>query len=84
MESFNFLEKIPSTYHHLKSIQNIFLQCYFDSNDTQKSLEELIENEKQTTNNNFHLDFGVIYSWNNNFRLGLHLTSPFVAFYWKF
>jgi len=45
VESFNFLEKIPSTYHHLKSIQNIFLQCYFDSNDTQKSLEELIENE---------------------------------------
>ena len=45
VESFNLLEKIPSTYHHLKSIQNIFLQCYFDSNDTQKSLEELIENE---------------------------------------
>ena len=44
-ESFNFLEKIPSTYHHLKSIQNIFLQCYFDTNDTQKFLEELIENE---------------------------------------
>ena len=48
------------------------------------TISELIENEKQTTNNNFHLDFGVIYSWNNNFRVGLHLTSPFVAFYWKF
>ena len=45
VESFKFLEKIPSPYHHLKNIQNIFLQCYFDSNDTQKSLEELIENE---------------------------------------
>ena len=43
-DSFKFLEKIPSPYHHLKSIQNIFLQCYFDSNSTQKSLEELIEN----------------------------------------
>ena len=48
------------------------------------TISELIENEKQTINNNFHLDFGVIYSWNNNFRVGLHLTSPFVAFYWKF
>jgi len=45
VESFKFLEKIPSPYHHLKNIQNIFLQCYFDSNNTQKSLEELIENE---------------------------------------
>ena len=49
VESFKFLEKIPSPYHHLKSIQNIFLQCYFDTNNTQKSLEELIEN----TNYNF-------------------------------
>ena len=45
VESFKFIERIPRPYHHLKSIQNIFLQCYFDSNNTQKSLEELIENE---------------------------------------
>jgi len=49
VESFKFLEKIPRSYNHLKSIQNIFLQCYFDSNNTQKLLEELIEN----TNYNF-------------------------------
>jgi len=45
MESFKFIEKIPSPYHHFKSMQNIFLQCYFDSNYTQSSLEELIQNE---------------------------------------
>ena len=28
--SFKFLEKIPNSYHQLKKIQNIFLQCYFD------------------------------------------------------
>lgn len=44
-ESFKFLDKIPNTYHQLKRTQNIFLQCYFDANDTQKSLEELIEDE---------------------------------------
>ena len=42
--SFEFLEKIPRPYNHLKSTQNIFLPCYFDSNNTQKSLEELISN----------------------------------------
>ena len=45
VESFKFLEKIPRPYNHLKNTQNIFLQCYFDVSDTQKSLEELIENE---------------------------------------
>ena len=44
-ESFEILEKIPNAYHHLKRTQNIFLQCYFDVNTTQKSFEEIIENE---------------------------------------
>ena len=43
--SFKFLEKVPSPYHHIQKTQEIFLQCYFNLNDTQKSLEELIENE---------------------------------------
>ena len=42
-ESFQFLEKIPKPYYHLKRIQNIFLQCYFDASETQQSLEELIQ-----------------------------------------
>ena len=44
-ESFKFLEEISNPYNNLKKTQNIFLQCYFDDNETQKSLEELIENE---------------------------------------
>ena len=43
--TFKFLEKIPNTYNRLKSTQNIFLQCYFDLNNTKKSLEELIKNK---------------------------------------
>ena len=45
------------------------------------TLAELIDGEDLT---DIHLDFGFIYALNNNFRLGLHLTSPFVGFYWKF
>jgi tetratricopeptide (TPR) repeat protein len=44
-ESSNYLEKIPKPYQHLKKIQNIFLQCYFDNFQTQKALEELIDDE---------------------------------------
>ena len=41
-DSFIFLEKIPGPYGHLKSIQNIFLSCYFDIDDTKELLENLI------------------------------------------
>ena len=44
-ESFKFLEKIPNQYHRLKETQSVFLHCYFDLNKTQKSFEELIEDE---------------------------------------
>ena len=44
-DSFKLLEKIPNPYNHLKRTQNIFLQCYFDDNRTQKSLEDLIVDE---------------------------------------
>jgi len=44
-DSLNFLNKVPKPYQHLTKIQNIFLQCYFDSPKTQKSFEELIKNE---------------------------------------
>ncbi len=45
------------------------------------TISELFYNEEQT---DFHIDFGFIYALNDNFRLGLHLTKPFIAFYWKF
>jgi len=44
-DSYKFINKIPNPYNHIKKTQDIFLQCYFDSDDTQKSLEELIEDE---------------------------------------
>jgi len=45
-ESFKFLEKIPSSYHHLVKTQNSFLQCYFDTKITHESYKELIKNEE--------------------------------------
>jgi len=43
--SFEFLKRIPRPYRHLTKIQNSFLECYFDTNDTQKSFNELIKDE---------------------------------------
>ena len=45
------------------------------------TIAELIGSSEQK---NIHLDFGFIYALNDNFRFGLHLTSPFIGFYWKF
>ena len=45
-ESFKFLEKIPSQYHNLKSTQNIFLKCYFDSDETEQTFNELLVDEE--------------------------------------
>ena len=42
-ESFKYINKIPRPYRHLKSTQNIFLECYFDIDQTQQSLEKLIK-----------------------------------------
>ena len=44
-ESFEYIEKIPKIYRHLAKTQKIFLQCYFDLDETKKSLNELIESE---------------------------------------
>ena len=45
------------------------------------TIDEFFSGEEKT---NIILDFGFIYAFNEKFRLGAHLTSPFVAFYWKF
>ena len=45
------------------------------------TISELFNGGEQT---DLHLDFGFIYALNDNFRFGLHLTSPFIGFYWKF
>ncbi len=45
-DSFRYIEKIPKPYQYLREIQNIFLKCYFNELETQKSFEELINNEE--------------------------------------
>jgi len=45
------------------------------------TIDEFFSGEEKT---NIILDFGFIYAFNEQFRLGAHLTSPFLAFYWKF
>ena len=45
------------------------------------TIAELFDGDEQT---DIHLDFGFIYALNDNFRVGLHLTAPFIGFYWKF
>ena len=47
-DSFKFLDKIPGRYNNLKQIQNSFLQCYFDTSETQTAFERLINNEDFT------------------------------------
>jgi len=44
-DSFKFIEKVPKTFRHLKKTQNFFLECYFDTEDTQKFFEEIIQNK---------------------------------------
>ena len=45
------------------------------------TIAELFDSDEQT---DIHLDFGFMYALNDNFRVGLHLTAPFIGFYWKF
>jgi len=41
--SFETLKKIPGPYRYLTKMQYIFLQCYFDENETSNSFEKLIK-----------------------------------------
>ena len=43
--SFKFIEKVPTSYGHLTKIQNSLLQCYFNTDKTQKYFEKLIQDE---------------------------------------
>ena len=46
-DSIKFIEKIPKKYHYFKKTQNIFLQCYFNQDNTQISFEQLVDFEIQ-------------------------------------
>lgn len=44
-DSFKYIAKIPNRYDHIKQIQNSFLQCYFNTQETESSFERLIGDE---------------------------------------
>ena len=53
-ESFNFLNKITDRYLNLKAIQKSFLQCRFDSSETQTTFKRLVEDDNYSFKYNFH------------------------------
>ncbi len=53
--AFKYLEKIPERYRKLKKIQNAFLQCYFDTEQSELSFNQLIDNEEYSSRYSFFL-----------------------------
>ncbi len=45
-DSYKYFKNIPSRYDHLKKIQNSFLQCYFDTNESELTFEKLAKYEE--------------------------------------
>ena len=45
--SFEFFNKIPDRYRSLKQIQNIFLQCYFDTPEAYEAYNDLVNDEDE-------------------------------------
>jgi len=41
-DSFKYIAKIPNRYDHIKKIQNSFMQCHFDTQETENSFKKLI------------------------------------------
>ena len=39
---------------------------------------------ENTTKPKLATDIGFVYSLNENFRVGFHIISPWIGFYWKF
>jgi len=46
IDSFNLLKKIPKQYDNLTQTQEVFLKCYYEDKDTQKSFMGLLKSEK--------------------------------------
>ena len=44
-DSFDYINKIPARYMHLKQIQDSFMNCYYDSGETENSFIKLIESK---------------------------------------
>ena len=63
--AFVHYEKIPDRYRKLKKIQNAFLQCYFDSPQSELSFNQLIDNEEYSSRYSFFLVNYLLHKKNN-------------------
>jgi len=43
--SFKTIDEIPKTYNHIVKIQKSFLECFFDTNNTENSFRKLVTDE---------------------------------------
>jgi hypothetical protein len=59
----------------LKLLFEVFYDPYW------ASMLEMIEDEDIS---DIDFDFGFIYAYNEQFRIGIHFQRPFIAFYYKF
>ena len=56
------------------------LEDYFGSDGSPSlSLDSVLGKD-----NLLDFDFGILYAFNENFRLGLHFQQPYIDFYWEF
>jgi len=44
-DSYKFIQKIPKIYNNLSKPQNVFLQCYFDTEKTYFDFKEMVEDK---------------------------------------
>jgi len=72
--SFRILNKIPARYSHLKEIQNVFLQCYFNTSETENAYKKLINN-KDFNLSRYKVFFSNYFLHKNNNKAALSLVK---------
>ena len=60
---------------NLKLLFEVFYDPYWTS---------MLEFAEEKHISDIDFDFGFIYAYNENFRIGIHFQRPFIAFYYKF
>ena len=71
--SFRIFNKIPDRYNHLKRIQNVFLQCYFNTSETENAYKKLI-NSKDFNFSRYKFFFSNYFQHKNNNKQALSLV----------
>ncbi len=74
---------MPRVYYAINADARRNLKLIFEAfwDPYWASTLELIEDEKIS---DIDFDFGFIYAYNEQFRIGIHFQRPFIAFYYKF